>query len=80
MTLRELAEKAECSESMLSKVENGLALVSLTTLHKVYAVPRPASKHFEPPVIEAARKILLDAKAKIDRGDLIYRRVRLANR
>jgi len=35
MTLRELAEKAECSESLLSKIENDRALPSLTTLHKL---------------------------------------------
>jgi transcriptional regulator with XRE-family HTH domain len=38
MTLRELAGRADCSESMLSKVENGRALPSLTTLHRVCAV------------------------------------------
>ncbi len=35
MKLRELAEKAECSESLLSKLENGLALPSFSTLHRI---------------------------------------------
>ena len=38
LTLRELAEKAQCSESMVSKVENGRALPSLTTLHRICRV------------------------------------------
>jgi len=38
LTLRELAAKAGCSESMVSKVENGRALPSLTTLHRICRV------------------------------------------
>lgn len=38
LTLRELADKAQCSESMVSKVENGRALPSLTTLHRICRV------------------------------------------
>lgn len=38
LTLRQLAEKADCSESMVSKVENGRALPSLTTLHRICRV------------------------------------------
>lgn len=38
LTLRELAEKAQCSESMVSKVENARALPSLTTLHRICRV------------------------------------------
>ena len=35
LRLRELAEKAGCSESLLSRVENGLVMPSLTTLHRL---------------------------------------------
>ena len=35
LRLRELAEKAECSESMLSKIENGRAVPSLKTLYRI---------------------------------------------
>jgi transcriptional regulator with XRE-family HTH domain len=38
MTLRELAEKAGCSESLLSKIENGRALPSFGTLHRIIGV------------------------------------------
>ncbi len=38
LTLRQLADRAECSESMVSKVENGRALPSLTTLHRICRV------------------------------------------
>ena len=35
MMLRELAEKAGCSESLLSRVENNLVSPSLSTLHRI---------------------------------------------
>lgn len=35
LTLKDLALRTECSESMLSKVENGKAQVSLTLLHRM---------------------------------------------
>jgi transcriptional regulator with XRE-family HTH domain len=35
MRLKDLAEAAGCSESLLSKVENGVAAPSLTTLHRL---------------------------------------------
>ncbi|HSI41375.1 MAG TPA: cupin domain-containing protein [Xanthobacteraceae bacterium] len=35
MRLKDLAETAGCSESLLSRVENGLASPSLTTLHRL---------------------------------------------
>jgi transcriptional regulator with XRE-family HTH domain len=35
MKLRELAEKADCSESLLSKLENGLSLPSFATLQRI---------------------------------------------
>jgi transcriptional regulator with XRE-family HTH domain len=35
LRLRDLAEKAECSESMLSKIENGRAVPSLKTLYRL---------------------------------------------
>jgi transcriptional regulator with XRE-family HTH domain len=35
LRLKDLAEKANCSESLLSRVENGLVVPSLTTLHRV---------------------------------------------
>jgi DNA-binding XRE family transcriptional regulator len=35
MRLRDIAERAGCSESMLSKIENELASPSLTTLHRL---------------------------------------------
>ena len=35
LTLKDLAERTSCSESMLSKVENGKAQVSLTLLHRI---------------------------------------------
>jgi transcriptional regulator with XRE-family HTH domain len=38
LTLKGLAERAGCSESMLSKVERGLATPSLTALHKLAQV------------------------------------------
>lgn len=38
LTLRQLAEQAECSESMLSKIENGRALPSMATLYRVIKV------------------------------------------
>ena len=58
MTLRDLADKAECSESMLSKVENGRALPSLTTLHRIcqvlgLTVSQLLSKSGEPPGVVA---------------------------
>lgn len=37
LRLRDLAEKAECSESMLSKIENGRAVPSLRTLYRIAA-------------------------------------------
>jgi transcriptional regulator with XRE-family HTH domain len=58
MTLRDLADQAGCSESMLSKVENGRALPSLTTLHRIcrvlgLTVSRLLSKSGEPPGVVA---------------------------
>lgn len=38
MTLKELADKAQCSESMLSKIENDKAAPSFGTLHRVATV------------------------------------------
>lgn len=38
MTLRAVAEQAECSESLLSKVENGRASPSLSMLHRICRV------------------------------------------
>jgi quercetin dioxygenase-like cupin family protein len=38
LKLRELAEKADCSESLLSKVENGRAMPSFGTLHRILGV------------------------------------------
>src|SRR6201991_5240458 len=35
LRLRDLAEKAECSESMLSKIENGRAVPSLKILYRI---------------------------------------------
>ena len=35
LTLKDLAERTLCSESMLSKVENGKAQLSLTLLHRI---------------------------------------------
>ena len=35
LTLKDLADRAICSESMLSKVENGKAQLSLTLLHRI---------------------------------------------
>lgn len=35
LTLKDLADRALCSESMLSKVENGKAQLSLTSLHRI---------------------------------------------
>ena len=35
LRLRDLAEKAECSESMLSKIENSRAVPSLKTLYRI---------------------------------------------
>src|SRR5689334_3879647 len=38
LTLQELAARAGCSVSMLSKIENDKVLPSLTTLHNIVAV------------------------------------------
>lgn len=38
LTLRELATQSECSESLLSKLENGKALPSLALVHRLVAV------------------------------------------
>ena len=38
LTLKELAHRAQCSESLLSKVENGRALPSLPLLHRLVRV------------------------------------------
>lgn len=38
MTLKELADRAQCSESMLSKIENDKAAPSFGTLHRVATV------------------------------------------
>ncbi|AXK79419.1 cupin domain-containing protein [Pseudolabrys taiwanensis] len=38
ITLKELAERAKCSESMLSKIENDKAMPSFGTLHRVAKV------------------------------------------
>lgn len=35
MRLKDLAEKAGCSESLLSRIENGVVMPSLTTLHRI---------------------------------------------
>ena len=35
MRLKDVAESASCSESMLSKIENERAIPSLTTLHRL---------------------------------------------
>ena len=67
LTLRGLAEKAECSESMLSKVENGRALPSLTTLHRIcrvldLTVGQLFAKSNEPPGVltRAGERAVLD--------------------
>lgn len=38
LTLRKLAEKADCSESLLSKIENGKVLPSLSIVHRLVRV------------------------------------------
>ena len=38
LTLRELADRAQCSESLLSKIENGKALPSLPLVHRLVRV------------------------------------------
>ncbi len=35
LTLLQLAHKAQCSESLISKIENGIAMPSLATLHRL---------------------------------------------
>jgi len=67
LTLRELAEKAGCSESMVSKVENGRALPSLTTLHRIcrvlnLTVGQLFAKSNEPPGVltRAGERAVLD--------------------
>lgn len=35
LRLKDLADKAGCSESLLSRIENGLVVPSLTTLHRI---------------------------------------------
>ena len=37
LTLKDLAKRASCSESMLSKVENGRVAPSISTLHRIAA-------------------------------------------
>lgn len=37
LTLRQLAQKAECSESLISKIEHGQNMPSLTMLHRLAA-------------------------------------------
>ena len=67
LTLRELAEKAQCSESMVSKVENARALPSLTTLHRIcrvldLTVGQLFAKSGEPPGVlaRAGERAVLD--------------------
>lgn len=67
LTLREVAQKAECSESMVSKVENGRALPSLTTLHRIcrvldLTVGQLFAKSNEPPgvLMRAGDRAVLD--------------------
>lgn len=67
LTLREVAEKAQCSESMVSKVENGRALPSLTTLHRIcrvlgLTVGQLFAKSNEPPGVltRAGERAVLD--------------------
>lgn len=49
MTLRQLAEAAGCSESLLSKIENGRANPSLKMLHRVAAaLGMPVAGLFQP--------------------------------
>ena len=38
MTLKQLAEAAQCSESLISKIERNAAMPSLATLHRIAAV------------------------------------------
>ncbi|MGN6535786.1 MAG: helix-turn-helix domain-containing protein, partial [Mesorhizobium sp.] len=38
LTLKELAKRSECSESLLSTVENGTALPSLPVVHRLVRV------------------------------------------
>jgi transcriptional regulator with XRE-family HTH domain len=38
LTLRELADRSQCSESLLSKIENGKALPSLPLVHRLVRV------------------------------------------
>ncbi len=48
LTLKELAELAECSESLLSRVENGNANPSIKTMHRVaLALGMPVSGLFQ---------------------------------
>lgn len=66
MTLKALADAAECSESLLSRVERGLAMPSLATLHRLARslgsnVAELAAAHAPPtsPVIRAAQRPVL---------------------
>jgi transcriptional regulator with XRE-family HTH domain len=48
LTLKALAEQAECSESMLSRIENGTANPSINTLHRIaLALGIPVSGLFQ---------------------------------
>jgi transcriptional regulator with XRE-family HTH domain len=48
LTLKKLAERAECSESLLSRVENGSANPSIKTMHRVaLALDLPVSGLFQ---------------------------------
>ena len=59
LTLKRLAEMAECSESLLSRIENGSANPSIKTMHRVaLALEMPVSGLFQEGVDEDSSVVL----------------------
>lgn len=91
LTLSQLAAKANCSESLVSKIENGQATPSLAMLHRIAValdtniaslmedgpVEAPVLRTGERPVIEAAGGVALERLILPKRGGLLQANIHI---
>lgn len=82
LTLRELADRSQCSESLLSKIENGKALPSLPLVHRLVRVLETniswLFEETEPdasPVYRAGERPVITLERKRDAGGVSFERI-----
>ncbi|MDR2325042.1 MAG: cupin domain-containing protein [Acidovorax sp.] len=82
LTLRKLAEQSQCSESLLSKIENGKALPSLSLVHRLVRVLESnvswlfdETEPDDGPVYPAGKRPLIPLERKRGAGGVTFERI-----